>query len=159
MSTTQKPDPPPATQLTGYTERPPQPSGVFLALLELHAAHSDDLTHQEESRPHQVAAAQVLETQTTGGDQTEPVLAARASSLVSHAGFSIFRERSGKLSVNEQRQLSSPSQISGGSFQSAAASWDSLTVNNAGRLLSFSISFGIPMLSQRTRKFSLHEFK
>lgn len=37
--------------------------------------------------------------------------------------------------------------------------WDSVTVNNAGRLLSFSISLGIPILSQRTRKFSLHEFK
>lgn len=37
---------------------------MLLALLELHAAHSDDLTHQEESLPHQVAAAQVLETST-----------------------------------------------------------------------------------------------
>lgn len=37
--------------------------------------------------------------------------------------------------------------------------WDSVTVNSAGRLLSFSISLGIPILSQRTRKFSLHEFK
>lgn len=37
--------------------------------------------------------------------------------------------------------------------------WDSVTVNNAGRLLSFSISLGIPVLSQRTRKFSLNEFK
>lgn len=35
----------------------------------------------------------------------------------------------------------------------------SVTVNNAGRLLSFSISLGIPMLFQRTRKFSLQEFK
>lgn len=33
------------------------------------------------------------------------------------------------------------------------------TVNKAGRLLSFSISLGIPILSQRTRKFSLHELK
>lgn len=36
---------------------------------------------------------------------------------------------------------------------------DSVTVNSAGRLLSFSISLGIPVLSQRTRKFSLQEFK
>lgn len=82
MSTTQKPDPP-ATPLTGYTERPPQASGVFLALLELHAAHSDDLTHQEEPLPHQVAAAQVLETQTSDGDhlhQTEPVIKVRSHS-------------------------------------------------------------------------------
>lgn len=34
---------------------------MFLALLQLHAAHPDDLTHQEEPRPHQVTAAQVLQ--------------------------------------------------------------------------------------------------
>lgn len=38
--------------LTGHSKRPPQPAGLFLALLELHAAHSDDLTNQEESLPH-----------------------------------------------------------------------------------------------------------
>lgn len=43
--------------------------------------------------------------------------------------------------------------------KSESAGWDSVTVNSAGRLLSFSISLGIPILSQRTRKFSLHEFK
>ena len=43
--------------------------------------------------------------------------------------------------------------------ETQSAGWDSVTVNSAGRLLSFSISLGIPILSQRTRKFSLHEFK
>lgn len=53
-------------------------------------------------------------------------------------------------------------------FQAAFGLWGggvpsadggSVTVNKAGRLLSFSISLGIPMLSQRTRKFSLHTLK
>lgn len=47
---------------TSHAEGSPQPGGLLLALLELHAAHPDDLTHQEEARPHQVAAAQVLGT-------------------------------------------------------------------------------------------------
>lgn len=48
-------------QLTRHSKWPPQSSGVLLALFELHAAHSDDLTHQEEAWPHQVTAAQVLD--------------------------------------------------------------------------------------------------
>lgn len=55
-------------RLTGHTKGPPQSSGVLLALFELHAAHSDDLTHQEEPLPHQVAAAQVLEAKDDGKD-------------------------------------------------------------------------------------------
>lgn len=49
--------------LTRHAEGPPQASGVLLALLELHPAHPDDLTDQEEAWPHQVAAAQVLEAE------------------------------------------------------------------------------------------------
>lgn len=44
---------------------------------------------------------------------------------------------------------------SDGDESSEPSGWDSLTVKSAGRLLSFSISLGIPILSQRTRKFSL----
>lgn len=99
----------PAARLTRHAERPPQASGVLLALFELHAADPDDLADQEEAWPHQFAAAQILEAEDKG-----------------------------------QRQGGEGASGGGG-----------LTVNSAGRLLSFSISLGIPMLSQRTRKFSL----
>lgn len=49
--------------LTCHTKRPPQASGVLLALFEFHTANPDDLTDQKQSRPHQVAAAQILEAQ------------------------------------------------------------------------------------------------
>lgn len=49
--------------LTGHAEGSPQSSSLLLALFELHAAHPDDLAHQEEAWPHQVAAAQVLDAQ------------------------------------------------------------------------------------------------
>lgn len=47
---------------TCYSKRPPQPSCVFLSILQLHAAHTDDLTHQEEALSDEVTAAQVLNT-------------------------------------------------------------------------------------------------
>lgn len=47
---------------TCYSKRPPQPSCVFLSILQLHAAHTDDLTHQEEALSDEVTAAQVLDT-------------------------------------------------------------------------------------------------
>lgn len=36
---------------------------MLLALFEFHTADPDDLTDQKQSRPHQVAAAQILEAQ------------------------------------------------------------------------------------------------
>lgn len=50
--------------LTGHAEGSPQPPRVFLPLFELHAADSDNLTDQKQSLPHQIAAAQVLDTNT-----------------------------------------------------------------------------------------------
>lgn len=47
--------------LTSHTKWSPQSTCVFLSLFQLHAANSDDLAHQKESLPHQVAAAQVLD--------------------------------------------------------------------------------------------------
>lgn len=49
--------------LTRHAERSPQASGVLLALFQLHPPDPDDLTDQEQSWPHQVAAAQVLEAE------------------------------------------------------------------------------------------------
>lgn len=49
--------------LTRHTKRSPQASGVLLALFEFHPANPDDLTDQKQPRPHQVAAAQILEAQ------------------------------------------------------------------------------------------------
>lgn len=49
-------------QLTRHTKRSPQSTRVFLALFELHASHSDNLTHQKKPRPHQVTSAEVLKT-------------------------------------------------------------------------------------------------
>lgn len=49
--------------LTCHTKRPPQASGVLLALFEFHTANPDDLTDQKQSGPHQVAHAQILESQ------------------------------------------------------------------------------------------------
>ncbi len=48
---------------TCYSKRPPQSSCVLLALLQLHAAHTDDLTHQEEPLSDEVTAAQILNTE------------------------------------------------------------------------------------------------
>lgn len=112
--------------LTRHSERPPQASGVLLALFELHTANPDDLADQKQSLPHQVAAAQILEAQVKHLHQRED-----SETL--------------KLTLNCDLQ----------SRARRGRQRDSLTVNRAGRLLSFSISLGIPILSQRTRKFSL----
>lgn len=45
---------------TCYSERSPEPTGVLFPLLQLHAAHPDNLAHEADAWPNEVRAAEVL---------------------------------------------------------------------------------------------------
>lgn len=45
---------------TCYSKRPPEATGVLFALLQLHAAHPDNLAHKADTWPDEVCAAEVL---------------------------------------------------------------------------------------------------
>ncbi len=70
---------------------------MFLSLLQLHAAHTDDLTHQEETLSDEVTAAQILNTEE---EQQEALqIDSLAQRKKSNAFFLIFRSAIQKFGV------------------------------------------------------------